>query len=219
LYLAIGDVLDAELLAACRAALADPGVYEDGRRTAGWHARTGKRNLQVKAEAAAPLLARVERALAAHPVLRAAAWPARFVRLLASRYEPGMAYGPHVDDALMGEVRCDLSFTLFLSDPESYEGGELVVDEPSGERSFKLPAGELILYPSSTLHRVAPVQSGTRLAIVGWIRSHVREADRRAVLFDLENVAQTLFAREGKSALFDVVAKTRSNLLRMWADG
>ena len=90
-----------------------------------------------------------------------------------------MTYGTHVDDAIMGGVRTDLSFTLFLSDPESYQGGALVIDDAYGERDVRLPAGELILYPSTTLHRVDPVTSGVRLAAVGWVRSFVRDSSRR----------------------------------------
>ena len=148
----------------------------------------------------------------------AAARPKAIPRLLISRYEPGMAYGSHVDDALMGGVRTDLAFTLFLADPESFGGGALVIEDACGEQEVKLPAGELFLYPATTLHRVAPVTSGVRLAAVGWVRSFVRDAGRREVLFDLENAVRSVHASEGKSPLFDTLVRTRTNLLRMWAD-
>jgi PKHD-type hydroxylase len=118
----------------------------------------------------------------------------------------------------MGGVRTDLSFTLFLSEPESYGGGALVMDDAYGERAIKLPAGELFLYPSTTLHRVEPVTAGARLAAVGWVRSFVRDSDRREVLFDLETALRGVHQAEGKTPLFDLLAKTRTNLLRMWAE-
>jgi PKHD-type hydroxylase len=147
-----------------------------------------------------------------------AARPKAIVRLLISRYEPGMAYGTHVDDALMGGMRTDLSFTLFLCEPESYEGGALVMDDAYGEREVRLPAGELILYASTALHRVEPVTSGVRLAAVGWVRSFVRDSSRREVLFDLETALRGVHETAGKTPLFDLLAKTRTNLLRMWAE-
>jgi PKHD-type hydroxylase len=218
MFLSIGDILAPDMLLAIRERLADPALFRDGRLTAGWHAREVKHNLQADRGAVANILEQIERALLRHPVLRAAARPKRIVRLLVSRYEPGMTYGSHVDDALMDGVRCDLSFTLFLSEPDSYAGGELVIEEASGERAFKLNAGELILYPSTTLHRVAPVREGVRLAAVGWVRSLVRGGAEREILFDLENALQAVFEREGKTPLFDLLVKTRTNLLRLWAE-
>ena len=153
-----------------------------------------------------------------HEVFVAAARPKRLVRLLISRYEPGMTYGTHVDDAMIDGVRTDLSFTLFLSDPASYEGGELVVEDSYGERAIKLSPGELILYPSTTLHRVEPVTAGLRLAAVGWLRSYVRDAERREILFDLETALRQVHAERGKTPVFDLLVKTRTNLLRRWAE-
>jgi PKHD-type hydroxylase len=219
MYLRIGDVLEPAMVAAMRERLADPGLFRDGRATAGRHAQAVKRNLQAApGDMTAAVLEKVETALLGHPVFRAAARPKRLVRLLVSRYEPGMTYGSHVDEALMDGVRCDLSFTLFLADPASYAGGELVIEEAGGERAFKLPAGELVLYPSTTLHRVEPVREGVRLAVVGWVRSLVRAEDRREILFDLENVLHAVFEKDGKTPVFDLLAKTRTNLLRLWAE-
>jgi PKHD-type hydroxylase len=115
-------------------------------------------------------------------------------------------------------VRTDLSFTLFLSDPASYEGGALNVEDSYRERAIRLPAGELILYPSTTLHRVEPVTSGVRLAAVGWLRSHVRDAECREILFDLETALRQIHGEQGKSPVFDLLVKTRTNLLRCWAE-
>jgi PKHD-type hydroxylase len=220
MFIRIAEVLDAAGLRAVRGALDDPALFEDGRRTAGWHAREVKRNLQATRSSSLTqgVLRKIEQALLGHEVFVAAARPKRLVRLLISRYEPGMTYGTHVDDALMEGVRTDLSFTLFLSEPDSYEGGALVIEDSYGERPIKLPAGELILYPSTTLHRVEPLSSGVRLAAVGWVRSYVRDPGRREILFDLETALRQLHAKEGKSAIFDALVKTRTNLLRLWAE-
>ncbi len=219
MMLRIGALLEPETLAGLQAALADPGLFADGRATAGWHARAVKRNLQARRGGIVDqALATIRRALLANEVFAAAARPKAIARLSISRYEPGMVFGSHVDDALMDGVRTDLSFTLFLADPEGYQGGALVIDDAYGEREVKLPAGELFLYPSTTLHRVAPVTEGIRLAAVGWVRSFVREPDRREILFDLETALRAVHAKDGKSPLFDTLVKTRTNLLRMWAE-
>jgi len=114
--------------------------------------------------------------------------------------------------------RTDLSFTLFLNDPASYDGGALVIEDTLENRSIRLKAGELILYPSGALHAVEPVTRGTRLAIVGWLRSYLRDPAQREILFDLELTLREMFERDGKSGLFDRLVKTRTNLLRLWAD-
>jgi PKHD-type hydroxylase len=164
----------------------------------------------------------VQRVLKRNPVFQMAARPLRIAPPLFSRYEPGMEYGTHVDDAVMSggdaPVRTDIAFTLFLSDPASYQGGELVVETTGGEQIYKLEAGSMIVYPASTLHRVAPVTEGVRLACVSWIQSQVRDPHRRELLFDLDTARRTLFEREGKTAEFDLISKSVANLLRMWAE-
>ena len=218
MLLRIGGILSSHEIAALVRSL-DEADFEDGRRTAGWHASQVKHNEQARAGPAVDAaLARIRQALLANEVFVAAARPREFVKLLVSRYAPGMTYGTHVDDALMGGRRTDLSFTLFLSDPADYAGGELVIEDMLEDRSIRLPSGEIILYPSGTLHRVEPVTRGVRLAVVGWVRSFVREASHREILFDLELSLRDVFDRDGKSPLFDRLAKTRTNLLRMWAD-
>jgi PKHD-type hydroxylase len=137
---------------------------------------------------------------------------------MISRYKPGKKYGTHVDDALMRGMRTDVSFTLFLAEPETYEGGALVIETAAGEHEFKLTAGSMIVYPSNSLHRVAPVESGERLAAVGWARSFVRSPERREILFDLETARREVFELQGKSSTFDQLSKCSANLLRMWAD-
>jgi PKHD-type hydroxylase len=218
MFLRIGAILSPHEVAAVRESL-EKADFEDGRRTAGWHAREVKRNEQANlGPVADAVLTKVKQALLAHDVFLAAARPKKFVKLLISRYRPGMTYGTHVDDALMDGNRTDLSFTLFLSDPTEYEGGELVIEDSLEDRSIKLAAGEMILYPSGTLHRVEPVASGTRLAVVGWLRSHVRDPARREILFDLELTLRELFDRDGKTEMFDRLVKTRTNLLRLWVE-
>jgi PKHD-type hydroxylase len=215
----ITGLLDVTSLEAIRSTLAEPGVFVSGQTTAGWHAREVKRNEQARSGTLVDgVLRKVEQALLASEVFVAAARPKRLVRLMISRYAPGMTYGTHVDDALMGGVRTDLSFTLFLSDPGTYDGGALVIEDSAGERDVRLPAGDLVLYPSTTLHRVSEVTRGERLAAVGWVRSYVRDPGEREILFDLETALRDVHAREGKSRLFDLLVKTRTNLLRRWAE-
>jgi PKHD-type hydroxylase len=218
MILAIPDVLSAADVEEVRTTLA-AATFVDGRATAGWSARLVKRNEQTSAS---PALDRVralaEARLRDNAVFALATRPKTILGPLFSRYQPGHAYGPHVDDALMGGVRSDVSFTLFLSEPGSYEGGELIIDSTSGEEAFKLAPGSVITYPATTLHRVAPVTRGERLAAAGWVRSYIREPGRRELLFDLETARRRLFEREGKTAEGDLLAKCAANLLRMWCE-
>ena len=194
--------------------------FVDGKTTAGWHARLVKNNLQVDATETLLAAARskVENALMQNELFRLAARPKKLSPMLFSKYVQGMEYGTHVDDAYMGTLRSDLSYTLFLSRPQDYDGGELVMDLHQGEQAYKLEAGDLILYPSTTLHRVDPVRRGTRLAAVGWVQSIIRRSDQRDLLFDLETARLGLYRREGKSTEFDMISKSMSNLLRMWGE-
>jgi PKHD-type hydroxylase len=213
----LADVLDAPTVAVIRDSLA-ASSFADGAATAGWHARLVKHNLQADDdEMVRGILRKAEAALQAHPVFRAAVQPRAFIRTMVNRYEPGMDYGPHVDAAFIEGLRTDVSFTLFLSDPDSYAGGELVVDATDAERRVKLPAGSAIVYPSTTLHHVAPVSSGVRLAVVGWVQSRVRRSEEREILFDLEIGLTQLFEKEGKTPLFDRLTKVQANLLRLWS--
>jgi PKHD-type hydroxylase len=125
-----------------------------------------------------------------------------------------MAYGTHVDDPLMGGTRTDLSFTLFLSDPTTYDGGALVVEASDGANEIKLPAGSLVLYPATTLHHVQQVTRGERLAVVGWVRSFIRNTEDREILFDLEN----LIASQKDRIVLDQLLKIRANLMHKWVE-
>lgn len=216
------QVLAGEDLAKVRAELAET-AWISGKRTAGAAARGVKDNLQ--ADGSSSKIQALERfvvdALRRHPLFDIAARPARITRLIFSRYEPGMTYGAHTDDALMGpaddKLRTDLAFTIFLEDRNAYEGGELVTESALGDQALKLDAGDAILYPATSIHYVAPVTSGARIAAVGWIQSFVADAAQRETLFDL-SVARTRFAEAGapREQLL-LMDKSISNLLRMWA--
>jgi PKHD-type hydroxylase len=193
--------------------------FEDGRATAGWSARLVKENEQAREGAALGLLReRVASAILANEVFNLAARPKALTPLIFSRYTEGRHYGSHVDNPLMNGIRTDVSFTLFLADPSSYDGGELVIESMAGEEEVKLEAGHLVAYDSTTLHRVAPVTRGERLVAVGWAQSYVRDSARRELLFDLETARRNLFAQTGKTPEFDLLAKTSANLFRMWAE-
>jgi PKHD-type hydroxylase len=216
MLLAIENLVDPATLAAVQEE-ASGLAFEDGSATAGRFAKTVKANDQAAtSDARDAILSRVQQALLANPVFASAARPAVLTPLILSRYRMGQTYGLHVDNAVMGGLRTDLSFTLFLSDPDTYQGGALVIEDSFEARAIKLPAGSLILYPSTTLHRVEPVAEGTRLAVVGWVQSQIRSAEQREILFDLDRAVEAAFAEGGKTSLFDTLTKTRSNLLRMW---
>ncbi len=218
MLLAIDSLLSTAEAGALRAS-AEGLDFADGRASAGRFAREVKANDQAAPSPARDaVLAKVTKALQGNELFALAARPKAMTPLILSRYRQGQTYGTHVDDALMQGLRTDISFTLFLSDPETYDGGELVIEDGFEARAVKLPAGSVMLYPSTTLHRDAPVTRGERLAVVGWVQSRVREAAQREMLFDLERAVRDVHGREGKSELFDLLAKSRSNLLRMWAE-
>jgi PKHD-type hydroxylase len=218
MFLAIEGLIDPATVAVLREETAGL-TFKDGAKTAGRFAREVKANDQA---AASPerdaVLNMVSQALQANPLFAAAARPKAMTPLILSRYRAGQTYGLHVDDALMGGVRTDISFTLFLSPPETYDGGALIIEDSLEARAVKLSAGSVFLYPSTTLHRVEPVTAGERLVVVGWVQSRIRAAEKREILFDLDRSIAELHASAGKSALFDTLCKTRSNLLRMWAE-
>lgn len=220
MYHVIADVLDAAEVSSALEALSG-ARFVDGRVTAGWSARLVKNNLQVPSQSdrtIAELRDTITAKIMGNQVFRLAVRPKALTPLILSRYEPGMAYGTHIDDAYMHDMRTDVSFTLFLSDPATYDGGELVIETTGGEEDIRLPAGSLVAYPSTTLHRVAPVTRGARLAAVGWARSLIRDGAKRELLFDLDTARNALFVREGKTAELDLLSKTSANLLRMWVE-
>jgi PKHD-type hydroxylase len=219
MQIVIGDILKGNDLAAIRNAL-ESVRFIDGKDTAGFAARRVKDNRQADAfdRSLDPIRAMVAKRIQENDLFRIAARPKQLSPLLFSRYEPGMEYGSHVDDALMGGMRTDVAFTLFLEDPDSYDGGELVIESAGGDDAVKLPAGAMIAYPATTLHRVAQVTRGRRHVVAGWARSFIRDAAQRELLFDLDTARRTIFARDGKSAEFDLLSKSLANLMRMWAE-
>lgn len=216
----LAEVLDAAELARVREGLA-AAPFRDGRATAGAEARRVKDNEQARGDdpVVQELAGMVRAALERHPAFAALARPARWSNLMFSRYAGGQQYGLHTDDAAMRaedgrSLRTDLSFTLFLSEAEAYDGGALLIDGLDGEREFRPDAGSAVLYQTGQLHRVTPVTRGARLACVGWIQSAVRRPDRREVLFDLERIRGAL--PDGEARL--LLDKSAGALLRMWSE-
>ena len=219
MILQISDVLpSADVARICEALAADTASFTSGKATAGWYAKDVKHNDQSTGSAAIAAMEKVKAALLAHGVFMSAARPKSFVKTLVSRYRSGMHYGTHVDDALMGGIRTDMSFTLFLADPAAYEGGELVIEGHDGETEVKLAPGSLVLYPTTSLHHVAEVTTGERLAIVGWVRSYIRSAEQRETLFELDQAVIMLKAQNAERPLLNNIIKVRNTLTRMWAE-
>ncbi len=190
--------------------------FESGKNSAGWHAKDVKNNEQAPPDVATQIRQMVEKILLSNAVFNAAAQPKKIIHMLVSRYKFGMSYGQHIDDPLMSGMRTDLSFTLFLNEPEDYDGGELVIAEQDGDNEIKLPAGSLYLYPSTTLHHVREVSRGERLVIAGWVRSFIRDSGEREILFDLENLLSSLRDTKTDRVMLDHVLKIRANLIRKW---
>jgi PKHD-type hydroxylase len=220
----IENVLTARQVAQCRDVL-ERASWVDGKVTAGAQSALAKHNLQVAQDApeARALGEMILGALGQNEIFVAAGLPLRVFPPLFNRYDAGMAFDTHVDNAIRfaGPVRfrTDLSATLFLNDPGDYDGGELIVEDTYGEHAVKLGAGDMILYPASSLHRVEPITRGSRLAAFFWAQSMVRSDQQRAMLYDLDTAIQTLTAAVGQGA-GPVVSLTGlyHNLLRMWAD-
>lgn len=224
MLLRIPEVLDAVELARCRKTLAE-AEWTDGAATAGFQSTHVKRNMQLPegAEAARGLGALVLDALDRNPLFTSAALPARVFPPLFNRYGEGCAFGNHVDNAIRQvrasghRVRTDISATLFLCDPDEYDGGELVIDDTYGAHSVKLPAGHLLLYPATSLHRVEPITRGTRIASFFWIQSLVREDAQRTLLFDMDMAIVKLRRQTGDSGELVALTGIYHNLLRRWA--
>ena len=218
----IPNVFTRQEIATMNSSLAS-SEFKDGKLTAGWHAKLVKNNQQLSKQdvLSNKLTTQVKSALNRNNLFQTVVRPKSIHSILFSRYDVGMSYDRHVDNALMNDGRMwrtDVSFTLFLNSPQEYEGGELVVEGAHEERKYKLEAGSAIVYPSTSLHRVNPVTKGTRLVAVGWVQSLVREAEDREILFDLETARRVIFNRDGKTAEFDLISKSIANLLRKWAD-
>jgi len=220
----VEGVLTPDQVAMCRDRLS-AADWIDGRATAGEQSARAKRNLQVPEDSAVAreLGELILGSLGRNPPFVSAALPLRVFPPLFNRYEAGMAFDTHVDNAIRfaGPVRfrTDISCTLFLTDPADYDGGELIVEDAYGEHAVKLPAGDMILYPASSLHRVAPITRGARWSSFFWAQSMVRSDEQRTLLYDLDNAIQRLSVKVGQGEA-EVVALTGTynNLLRMWAE-
>ncbi len=221
----VSEVLTKEQVAQFRARL-DAAEWIDGNVTAGHQSSLVKRNLQLPEEApvARELGGALLNVLAANGEFMSAALPAKIFPPLFNRYEGGGNFGNHVDNAIRHvtgtahRIRTDLSCTLFLAEPDAYDGGELLVDDTYGTHSAKLPAGDLVLYPSTSLHRVTPVTRGARVAAFFWLQSMVRDDSQRTLLFQLDNAVQSLAEERGHTDQRVVeLTGIYHNLIRQWA--
>jgi PKHD-type hydroxylase len=223
MLLHIPKVLTADELATMRRSL-DAADWTDGRETAGVQGAQVKRNEQLPdaSPLRAELSALVQRALDRSPLFFAAALPLRILPPRFNRYQGGGTYGFHIDGAVLragsGHVRSDVSCTLFLSEPGEYDGGELVVSDTFGEHKVKLPAGDMVIYPSSSLHQVTPVTRGARLASFFWVQSMVRDDAERRMLLEMDTSIETLRRSGADAAAVLRLTGVYHNLLRRWAE-
>ena len=224
MMIAIPDVLSPEQVARVRAVI-DAAEWVDGNVSSGRQAALTKRNAQLPDDGAAAREAGgiVLDALGRTALFIAAALPAKVLPPMFNRYAGGQAFGTHIDNAIRikGDfrMRADLSATLFLEDPQAYDGGELVVEDAFGTHSVKLPAGHLVLYPASSLHAVTAVTRGVRIASFFWLQSMVRDGHARSLIFDLDTAIQGLVQRVGRDDP-ELVKLTGiyHNLIRCWAE-
>jgi PKHD-type hydroxylase len=226
MLICIPDVLSKVDVAEFRAVM-DAVDWEDGRSTAGSQSAEVKKNEQLppNGEVSRKLGERIIKALAANPLFVSAAIPRHIFPPLFNRYGIGQHFGVHVDNAVRGDhltgmrIRTDLSVTLFLSEPDEYDGGELIVEDYYGSHEVKLSAGQLVLYPATSLHTVTPVTRGARVASFFWLQSMIRDAHARSMIFDLDNAIQGLVERLGRNDPEVVkLSGLYHNLIRYWAD-
>ncbi|MGH9766798.1 MAG: Fe2+-dependent dioxygenase [Blastocatellia bacterium] len=225
MLLHIPDILTAEQAAQCRQKL-DQADWVDGRVTAGHQSARAKDNMQLPEDhpVARELGDLILAALQNNPLFMAAALPLKVFPPLFNRYQGGQSFGMHVDNAVRQvtgtphRVRTDLSATLFLAEPEEYDGGELVVEDTYGLHNVKLPPGHLILYPASSLHHVRPVTRGARLASFFWVQSMVRDDGQRTLLFDQDMAIQRIGGEFPDHPSVIQLTGVYHNLLRRWAD-
>ena len=223
MMLHIPSVLDPSQLDTVRKLLVNAS-FVDGKLSAGEAARRVKQNqeLDKRAQQVDLLNNIVMRNLVQHPVYRGGALPLHVAAPLYARYTPGMTYGDHLDDPIMGTdgmlYRSDIAITVFLNEPEKYDGGELVIRTAFGENRVKLPAGDAVMYPSSSLHRVDPVTRGERLVAVTWVQSLVRDPARRELLFELHQAREKLLKISPEAEETAQVNTAYMNLIRMWGD-
>lgn len=225
MLITIKHVLTPEQVQDCRQALFS-AEWEDGKKTAGYLAQHVKANLQLPLTSPVGLQVGqfLLHILQNNPTYIAAALPAKILPPRFNCYQGGGTYGNHIDNAIFPiagtetRLRTDVSSTLFLSDADEYEGGELVIEDTYGTQSIKLNAGDMVVYPGTSLHRVNPVTAGTRLASFFWAQSMVRQAHRRRMLWDLDQSIQAIAATNSQHPQLAVLSGVYHNLLREWAE-
>jgi len=225
MLITIPDVLDADQLKACRQQL-QQGQWQDGSKTAGYIALRAKQNQQLDLNdpVARQLGELIQGVLAHNQTFIAAALPAKILPPRFNRYEDSGHYGNHIDNAIFlvpetaQRIRSDVSCTLFLSEPDEYEGGELIIEDTYGTQQVKLPAGHMVVYPGTSLHRVAPVTKGARMASFFWVQSMVRHAHRRALLWELDQSIQAIAMQTQDLSQLARLSGVYHNLIREWAD-
>ena len=225
MLICIPDILSKEDVVDFRRIM-DAEAWEDGRSTAGSQSAEVKKNDQLPPDsrAARQLGERILRAVTNNPLFVSAAVPLQIFPPLFNKYEPGQFFGEHVDNCIRGDrltglrIRTDLSITLFLSEPDEYDGGELVIEDYYGSHRVKLPAGHLVLYPSSSLHLVTPVTRGARISSFFWLQSMIKDPLARRMTFDMDNTIQGLVERLGRNdAQVRKLTNIYHNLIRYWA--
>jgi PKHD-type hydroxylase len=225
MVLHIPNVLNKEQLIKCREIL-NKAEWIDGKLTAGSQAINVKSNLQLSENSEDLKILReiIIQALRTNPLFISAALPNHIISPFVNRYENGGAYGNHVDNSILYDItvgknfRTDVSCSLFFTDPEEYEGGEMVIEDTFGTHEIKLPAGDLILYPSTSLHRVEPVTSGVRMVSFMWTQSMIRSAWKRSILFELDNTIQSLRSKYGETEEAVNLSIHYHKLIQEWAE-
>jgi PKHD-type hydroxylase len=226
MLICIPDVLSKDEVADFRRIM-EAEAWEDGRSTAGAQSAEVKQNEQLVPDSptARALGDRIVRALTTNPLFISAAVPLRIFPPLFNRYRPGQFFGEHVDNCIRGDaltglrIRTDLSATLFLSEPDEYDGGELLIDDYYGSHRIKLPAGHLVLYPATSLHMVTPVDRGARISSFFWLQSVIKDTQARRMTFDLDNTIQELVGRLGRNdPEVRKLTNIYHNLIRHWAE-
>ena len=215
------QLLNTEELKLLKEELDNPTLpWENGKKSAGTQASLVKNNLQLNRELALSkkYSMLIVKKILHDDLIKSFSLPKKIHGTMFTKAIEGMGYGRHIDNAYMTSGRADLSFTIFLSTENEYEGGELFIENLNSENKFKLNSGEIIIYPSTYLHSVQKVLKGERLAFVGWIESYVKSIEQREYLFDLDAGARTLLAKYGRSDELDLIFKSYSNLLRVIGD-
>ena len=194
--------------------------WEDGKKTAGSHASIVKNNLQLKrtSDISKKLSSLIKQKILNDDLIKSFTLAKHVHGIMFTKSSKGMSYGRHIDNPYMSSGRADLSFTIFLEERSQYEGGELLIENLTSEKKFKLNVGEIIIYPSTYLHSVEKVLNGERIVCVGWIESYIKSIEEREYLFDLDAGARSLLAKYGRSDELDLIFKSYSNLLRIMGD-